>query len=278
MPSRASAVAQPDRWSSSPRTTARAWASTTTTSTTARTSSIPRCAFPLIVAGPGGTAGQRSAVFAIHPRPRAHDPGRGQGLLSARPGGGEPAGRRCRGQRPARPRAALRPERPQPHRDLRPRATRSWRRPEGRDDALRPLRPRRAIRGRRENVAPREAGGPAACTRRELELFLERADREWAQTRPLARGQAGEEKLSAEACEQLRALGYVASGCPSEAPGNAEEADGRSFAGAGVGAGHALHEGRSPRRGGAAPPGASARSRAASTCSCPAARPARAPP
>ncbi len=45
--------------------------------------------------------------------------------------------------------------------------------------------------------------------RRELELFLERADREWAKTRPLLGEGGGEPKLSAAACEQLRALGYV---------------------------------------------------------------------
>ncbi|HET7295391.1 MAG TPA: sulfatase [Vicinamibacteria bacterium] len=51
--------------------------------------------------------------------------------------------------------------------------------------------------------------------RRELELFLERADREWAKTRPLL-GDApeGEAKMSKEACEKLRALGYVAQCAP----------------------------------------------------------------
>ena len=46
--------------------------------------------------------------------------------------------------------------------------------------------------------------------RRELELFLERADREWARTRPLLEGHpAGKGEMTAEACEKLRALGYV---------------------------------------------------------------------
>jgi arylsulfatase A-like enzyme len=46
--------------------------------------------------------------------------------------------------------------------------------------------------------------------RRELELFLERADREWGQTRALVQGRPeGEGKMTAEACEQLKALGYV---------------------------------------------------------------------
>jgi arylsulfatase A-like enzyme len=45
--------------------------------------------------------------------------------------------------------------------------------------------------------------------RRELEQHLDRADREWAATRRLTEGAAGEPKMSAEACEKLKALGYV---------------------------------------------------------------------
>jgi arylsulfatase A-like enzyme len=45
--------------------------------------------------------------------------------------------------------------------------------------------------------------------RRELELFLERSDREWSKTRPLLGEGKGEPKVSGAACEQLRALGYV---------------------------------------------------------------------
>jgi arylsulfatase A-like enzyme len=46
--------------------------------------------------------------------------------------------------------------------------------------------------------------------RRELELFLERADREWAKTRLLLGGAPqGEARISKEACEKLRSLGYV---------------------------------------------------------------------
>jgi arylsulfatase A-like enzyme len=46
--------------------------------------------------------------------------------------------------------------------------------------------------------------------RRELELFFERADREWPRTRALV-GDApqGEARMSREACEKLKALGYV---------------------------------------------------------------------
>jgi arylsulfatase A-like enzyme len=49
--------------------------------------------------------------------------------------------------------------------------------------------------------------------RRALELFQERSDRAWARTRPLLEGKAGEAPMSREACERLRALGYV-SHCP----------------------------------------------------------------
>jgi arylsulfatase A-like enzyme len=45
--------------------------------------------------------------------------------------------------------------------------------------------------------------------RRELELFLDRADREWAATRVLLSGAPGEGPMTAEACEKLKSLGYV---------------------------------------------------------------------
>jgi arylsulfatase A-like enzyme len=47
---------------------------------------------------------------------------------------------------------------------------------------------------------------------RELEIFFEKADREWARTRPLTEGKPeGERPQSKEACEQIKALGYL--GC-----------------------------------------------------------------
>jgi arylsulfatase A-like enzyme len=45
--------------------------------------------------------------------------------------------------------------------------------------------------------------------RRELELFLEQAGREWARLGPLLEGKPGASAMTAEACEQLRALGYA---------------------------------------------------------------------
>jgi arylsulfatase len=45
--------------------------------------------------------------------------------------------------------------------------------------------------------------------RRELDLYFERMEREWASTRRLVAGKPGEGRMTPEACEQLRALGYV---------------------------------------------------------------------
>jgi arylsulfatase A-like enzyme len=49
--------------------------------------------------------------------------------------------------------------------------------------------------------------------RRELELFRERIDGQMVKTRRLLEGQSGEERLSPEACEKLKAMGYVQQGC-----------------------------------------------------------------
>lgn len=49
--------------------------------------------------------------------------------------------------------------------------------------------------------------------RRELELFRERIDSHMVRTRRLLEGQSGEERLSPEACEKLKAMGYVQQGC-----------------------------------------------------------------
>jgi arylsulfatase A-like enzyme len=45
--------------------------------------------------------------------------------------------------------------------------------------------------------------------RRELDLYFERMDREWVATRRLVEGAPGESQMTPEACEQLKALGYV---------------------------------------------------------------------
>lgn len=49
--------------------------------------------------------------------------------------------------------------------------------------------------------------------RRELDLYFERMDREWTTTRRRVEGQPGERRMTPEACEQMKALGYVVAGC-----------------------------------------------------------------
>jgi arylsulfatase A-like enzyme len=49
--------------------------------------------------------------------------------------------------------------------------------------------------------------------RREIELFREKIDGQLASTRRLLEGQSGLERLSPEACERLKAMGYVQQGC-----------------------------------------------------------------
>jgi arylsulfatase A-like enzyme len=49
--------------------------------------------------------------------------------------------------------------------------------------------------------------------RRELELFRERIDGQLARTRRLLEGQSGVERFSVDACEKLKAMGYVQQGC-----------------------------------------------------------------
>ena len=63
-----------------------------------------------------------------------------------------------------------------------------------------------------KNVAAQHAVALRAA-RRELEILVERIDQEWARTRRLLEGQSGEERLSPEACEKLKAMGYVQQGC-----------------------------------------------------------------
>ena len=176
----------------------------------------PCLRIPLIVAGAGRRGRPRGAHLRCHhARPRADGAGRGQGLVPARPRGHEPAGPRCAGQdRPGRERLFA-----QNDRNL----TATW------DRALQA----RGHAGRRDDCATRSfdrSEGPGrdaergrgrsrtrcASSRRELELFLERADQEWAQTRRLLEGQAaGGDARAPTACEQLRALGYVAVGLPA---------------------------------------------------------------
>jgi arylsulfatase A-like enzyme len=62
--------------------------------------------------------------------------------------------------------------------------------------------------GETRDVSPREAE-PLRVFRRELDLFTDRANREWSHTLSLVQGKPGERPPTMEACEKLRALGYV---------------------------------------------------------------------
>jgi arylsulfatase A-like enzyme len=61
--------------------------------------------------------------------------------------------------------------------------------------------------------AARESPERMREERRELELFRERIDGFLVRTRRLLEGQSGEERLSPEACEKLKAIGYVQQSC-----------------------------------------------------------------
>jgi hypothetical protein len=45
--------------------------------------------------------------------------------------------------------------------------------------------------------------------RRELDLFLDRANREWAKTKELVLGKKGDQPPTSAGCELLRSMGYV---------------------------------------------------------------------
>jgi arylsulfatase A-like enzyme len=59
----------------------------------------------------------------------------------------------------------------------------------------------------------RERPDDLRVERRELELVRERIDAQIVKTRRLLEGHPGEQRLSAEACEKLKAMGYVQQGC-----------------------------------------------------------------
>jgi arylsulfatase A-like enzyme len=67
--------------------------------------------------------------------------------------------------------------------------------------------------GETRDLAAGAAGDAFRVARRELELFQDRAAREWSHTSALVRGKPGEQPPTSDACEHLRALGYVAT-CP----------------------------------------------------------------
>ena len=77
---------------------------------------------------------------------------------------------------------------------------------------------RYALYDRQKDPGETRDAGPANAAvlrqeRRELELFRERIDAQLVRTRRLLEGRSGDEALSAGACENLKALGYVVPGC-----------------------------------------------------------------
>ncbi len=170
----------------------------------------PSLAIPLVLAGPGVQAGHRSPLFAttLDLVPTILDAVKvsyppnlaGESLWPAARGG----------DRPDRPRLYA-----QNDRNL----IGTWDRrykivatPEG-DKMVYTLVDRTKDPGETRNVA---GSNPDALrsARRELDTLVERVDQELAKTRQLLDGQPGQGKLSADACEKLKALGYVQSGCP----------------------------------------------------------------
>ncbi len=165
---------------------------------------------PLVMAGPGLAAGHRSGVLAstldllptiLDVVKVSYPPGlSGKSLLPA--ARGEP--------RPDRPRLFG-----QNDRNL----LASWggrfkivATPTGDDETRYALYDRDADPGETRDVSderPRELG----VERRELEEFRERVDAQSVRTRRLLEGRSGEEHLSPEACEKLKAMGYIQQAC-----------------------------------------------------------------
>jgi arylsulfatase A-like enzyme len=169
----------------------------------------PSMRIPLIVAGPGVKAGARAGVLAttLDLVPTLLDAVKvsyppdlaGDSLLPATRGEGRPEHRRLQGQNDRNLLGAW-------DRRFKVVATPS--------DAG----ARYALYDRESDPGEtRDASGAqpdrARQERRELELFRERIDAQLVKTRRLLEGQSGEERLTPEACERLKAMGYVQQGC-----------------------------------------------------------------
>jgi arylsulfatase A-like enzyme len=170
----------------------------------------PSVRIPLIVAGPGIEAGRRSDVLAttLDLVPTVLDAVKvsyppdlgGESLLPAARGERRPDRRRLHGQNDRSLLGAW---------DQRYKVVAT---PSGEG-------PRHSLYDRETDPGEtRDASGAwperAREERRELEAFRERIDAQTARTRRLLEGRSGEERLSPEACEKLRAIGYVVQGCP----------------------------------------------------------------
>jgi arylsulfatase A-like enzyme len=169
----------------------------------------PSMRIPLLVAGPGVAPGQRTDVLAttLDLVPTVLDAVKvsyppdlaGESLLPA-----------ARGER--------RPDRPRLHGQNDRNLLGAWDRrfkivATPSDEGARHALYDRATDPGETRDATRANPERAREERRELELFRERIDAWMVRTRRLLEGQSGEERLSAEACEKLKAMGYVQQGC-----------------------------------------------------------------
>jgi arylsulfatase len=169
----------------------------------------PSMRVPLIVAGPGARAGHRSDVLAttLDLVPTVLDALKvsyppdlaGESLLPALRGEARPGRTRLHGQN---------------DRNLLGAWDRRYKIVATPSDAG----ARFALYDREKDPGETRDAGPASpermrALRRELELFRERIDGILARTRRLLEGTSGEERLSPDACEKLKAMGYVQQGC-----------------------------------------------------------------
>jgi arylsulfatase A-like enzyme len=169
----------------------------------------PSMRVPLIVAGPGVKAGHRSGVLAttLDLVPTVLDAVKvsyppdlaGESLLPAARGEGRPERPRLHGQNDRNLLGAW-------NRRYKIVATPS-------DEGARyALYDREKDPGETKDAAP-SSPERMRTERRELELFRERIDGILVRTRRLLEGHSGEERLSPDACEKLKAMGYVQQGC-----------------------------------------------------------------
>ncbi len=165
---------------------------------------------PLVVVAPGGRAGQRSAALAstLDVVPTVLDAVKvpyppslgGKSLYPVLGGGAAPQRERLYAQNDHNMTAAF---------DGRLKLVATF------DEAgtRYALYDRKADPGEKRDVSG-ERPEELRVWKRELGLYLEETDREWSTTRRLLDGRpAGEGKMSREACERLKALGYAQAGC-----------------------------------------------------------------
>ena len=169
----------------------------------------PSMRIPLVVAGPGVKAGHRSDVLAttLDLVPTVLDALKvsyppdlaGESLLPATRGEGRPERLRLHGQNDRNLLGAW-------DRRYKIVATPS-------DEGARYALYDREKDPAETKDAARSSPEKMRAERRDLELFRERIDGILVRTRRLLEGQSGEERLSPDACEKLKAMGYVQQGC-----------------------------------------------------------------